>query len=398
MQVKTIALTVVLLVTPRLLHAQFDFKLAEHDVQVHSFFSEGFAYTNQNNYLTMNTSDGSPFTDFGFNVSTHLTDKLRVGAQLYDRDIGHLQEWHPDLDWAVVDYRIRDWLGVRGGKVKTALGLYNQTQDQESLHTWALLPQSVYPLDLRSRNLAHTGLDLYGHIARHRAGSLDYTIYAGIRPNDTRDGIYYGWASMGYPNTAFKGRMEGTDLRWNTPLSGLMLGGSYADIDDKYKFIDMVNGPVPVAGTLDSTSMFIAAEYGEYTRGRWGFDAENRRNMAKYWQIDPDPGQTDAWWYSDRGAFGSVVYQLSKRIEIGTYHSRYHFDHPTIPDPTTHYIHDQTMTLHLTLTRYCGVKVEGHIMHGTGDVWSSHGFYAVNNPQGLRPWTEMLVLRIGYSL
>jgi hypothetical protein len=203
---------------------------------------------------------------------------------------------------------------------------------------------------------------------------------------------------MGYPNTAFKGRMEGTDLRWNTPLSGLMLGASYAGIDDKYKFIDMVNGPTPVAGTLDSTSMFIVSEYGEYSWRRWRFDAENRRNMAKYWQVDPDPGQTDAWWYSDRGCFASVAYRISKHLEAGTYHSRYHFDQPTVPDPTTHYIHDTAVTLKYTVTRFWDVKVEEHFMHGTGDVWSSHGFYAIDNPQGLRPSTDMLVLRTGFNL
>ena len=50
--------------------------------------------------------------------------------------------WHPELDWAVADYRFKDWFGIRGGKVKTALGLYNDTQDLEFLYTWALMPQS----------------------------------------------------------------------------------------------------------------------------------------------------------------------------------------------------------------------------------------------------------------
>jgi len=37
------------------------------------------------------------------------------------------------------------WFGVRGGKVKTVIGLSNDTQDYEFLNTFALLPQSVYP-------------------------------------------------------------------------------------------------------------------------------------------------------------------------------------------------------------------------------------------------------------
>src|SRR5271157_137917 len=125
-------------------------------VQVHGFVSEGFAYSNDNNYLTMDTSKGSSFTDGGVNISTQLTDKFRVGAQIYDRNIGQLGKWHPQLDWAYGDYKFKDWFGVRAGKVKTVLGLYNDTQDMESLHTWAILPQSTYPLDVRATNIAHT--------------------------------------------------------------------------------------------------------------------------------------------------------------------------------------------------------------------------------------------------
>jgi hypothetical protein len=59
------------------LHAQ-DFKLFDHDVQVHGFVSQGFVYTNTNNWLTMNSNQGSAaFTDFGLNASASLTDKLR---------------------------------------------------------------------------------------------------------------------------------------------------------------------------------------------------------------------------------------------------------------------------------------------------------------------------------
>ncbi|MGA3027859.1 MAG: hypothetical protein ABSF98_24150 [Bryobacteraceae bacterium] len=72
-------------------------------VQFHGFVSEGFAYSNDNNYLTMNTSQGSFFTDGGVNVSTQLTDKFRVGAQVYDHNIGTMGKWHPQLDWALAD-------------------------------------------------------------------------------------------------------------------------------------------------------------------------------------------------------------------------------------------------------------------------------------------------------
>jgi hypothetical protein len=123
------------------LHAQ-DFKLLDRTVQVHGFASQGYVYTSGNNWLTMNTTgDGSPgFTEMGVNMSSQLNDSFHLGAQVYDRNLGQLGQFHPQLDWAVLDYRFRPWLGLRAGKIKTTLGLYNDTQDLDFLHTFAFEP------------------------------------------------------------------------------------------------------------------------------------------------------------------------------------------------------------------------------------------------------------------
>jgi hypothetical protein len=118
------AMTLALGVSPAMIHAQFNFKLDGRQVQVHSFGSQGFAYSNDNSYLTMNTSKGSfNFDDLGVNLSSQITDKFRVGAQVYTRRLGELNKGQVTMDWAVADYRFKPWLGVRGGKVKTVLGL-----------------------------------------------------------------------------------------------------------------------------------------------------------------------------------------------------------------------------------------------------------------------------------
>ena len=124
MQLKMILLAGAISVGPGLLYAQFDFKIADRPVQVHSFGSQGFAYSNDNNYLTMDTSKGTlALSDFGLNASMRINDNFRVGAQFFDRNVGRLGNWKPELDWAVADYRFKDWFGVRAGKVKTVVGL-----------------------------------------------------------------------------------------------------------------------------------------------------------------------------------------------------------------------------------------------------------------------------------
>src|SRR5882672_10605164 len=111
---KNMIVLVIVCAAPAALYGQFTIR---RPVQIHAFASQGFTYSNDNNYLTMKTSEGSfAFTDAGMNISTPSTDKLRIGAQVYIRNIGTLGEWHLVLDWASADYKFQDWFGVRGGK------------------------------------------------------------------------------------------------------------------------------------------------------------------------------------------------------------------------------------------------------------------------------------------
>lgn len=96
-----------------------EFKVFDREVQVHGWVSQGFVYTSRNNWLTMNTSSGSgAMTDMGLNMSVQIADNFRVGAQVYNRNLGQLGEYHPSLDWAYADYQFRPWLGFRAGKVR----------------------------------------------------------------------------------------------------------------------------------------------------------------------------------------------------------------------------------------------------------------------------------------
>ncbi|MGB9491657.1 MAG: hypothetical protein WCA92_14445, partial [Terriglobales bacterium] len=205
-----------------------EFQIFDRTVQVHGFVSQGFVYTGGNNWLTMNTRSGSgAMTDMGLNVSSQVTDSLRLGAQVYDRNLGKLGQYHPSLDWASVDYTFKPWLGVRGGKVKTTLGLYNDTQDLDFLRTFALLPQSVYPMDLRDTAIAHLGGDLYGAVPlKRQLGAVSYTAYAGRRSDSIYSGFAYLLTQYQIYLRSLSGLQYGCDLRWETPLKGLLVGAS----------------------------------------------------------------------------------------------------------------------------------------------------------------------------
>jgi hypothetical protein len=383
---RSLALMVFLCAAPVALHAQFDFSIEGRQVQIHSFASQGFLYTEGNNYLTTNSNQGSfAMTDGGVNVSSQITDKFRVGAQAYDRLLGHLSRGRLTLDWAYGDYKFKDWFGLRAGKVKTALGLYNDTQDVDFLHTFALLPQSIYPLDLRSSTIAHIGMDAYGTIGAKHLGSFAYTAYAGRRPSDPDDGYLY---SRGKPITGYTGWLYGTDLRWTTPVKGFMVGYSYLQQYPRGSGAIQPNGlPYTISEPRDQINQL----YAQYTLGGLTLDSEYNRHHGYLVRLGNRYDQEYKSWY----VAGS--YRIDKRFSVGSYHSRFYPD-VTVPSNTslTH-IWDTALTGRLDLVNHWYLKIEGHYFDGFGDDASARGFYVQTNPTGEVPKTKLLIIRTGVN-
>ena len=393
--IKTTVLAGLLFAAPAVVYAQFDFTVDGLPVQVHSFLSQGFAYSNDNNYLTMNTSAGSfAFTDLGMNVSSQLTDKFRVGAQMYVRNIGKLGDWHPTLDWAFGDYKFASWFGIRAGKVKTTLGLFNDTQDMEFLHTWAILPQSAYPLDLRASTIAHVGGDAYGTIGMKKLGELAYTAYGGSRPYDPYGGYYLGVEAEGISLTKDPGTQVGGDLRWNNLLQGLVFGASYLHTDDTGVLGTMALGygmsmPVKLVA-VDNTTAY----YAEYKTDKLTLDGEYRREITAGTEgvgpLPPASFSLDA-----RGWYVSAAYRIWKRLELGAYDSQFVPLWGEAHSPADNHIYDRVVAAKFDVTRFWDVKLEGHFIDGYGSPYSFRGFYPQDNPTGFKPTTDMLVIRTG---
>jgi hypothetical protein len=393
-----------------------ELKLWNRTVQVHGFASQGFAYTDQNNWLTMNTTSGSgAFTDFGLNASTAITDKLRVGAQVYDRDIAQIGKWYPELDWAFADYRVRNWFGVRGGKVKSTMGLYNDTQDLDFLHPWAILPQSIYPLDLRAGTMSHVGGDLYGDIPLGKKfGTLSYTAYAGRRPEDPHGGFVLGLASVGLTMHSYAGWVQGEDLRWNTPLKGLLVGASLAShhITGNGMLTGSGEGITFLSGLLQLPTGSIEREhsrkddyyqyYVQYRRGALLLEGEYRREFRDEWVGYWKPGESTLAVTFDaisdsRAWYGAASYRITKRWEVGTYYSWFIANWPAAHALPTNHVYDKDLTARFDINSHWNVKLEGHFMNGYGAFDSIRGFYAQQNPNGLKADTNALVLRTSFS-
>lgn len=362
-------------------------------VQIHGFVSQGFVKSSNNNYLTMNTQGGSfAFTDGGVNATSQVTRRLRVGAQLYVRNIGTLGQWRPTIDWAVAEFKITEWLSARGGKVKTVFGLYNDSQDMESLHTWAILPQSLYPLDLRSSTMAHLGGDLIGEIALPRnLGNLAYTAYAGRRFDDKYGGYRYVARQAGAELDAITGRMTGGDLRWSNGVPGLTIGASYLNMPfEGSGRLNLIPLPIRIAAHRKAHVF-----YGDYLLGNTRITGEYTRANSPV-KLTGIPGLTDSR-EDTLGWYASVSQRLSSKLEVGTYHSRFVSETTRDwADPDNH-IYDTAITARFDINRHWSFKVEGHFMDGYGNNFSARGFYLKQNPSGFLRTTNLLVLRTGYT-
>jgi hypothetical protein len=323
-------------------------------VEVHAFASQGFLLSKDNNYIDTASSRGTlQFSELGINFTKSVTDRLRFGVQLDAQYLGTTGNYNAKVDWFYADYRIKDWLGVRFGRVKIPFGLYNEINDVDSARAFVLLPQSVYPIQNRDYLLAQTGGEIYGYHRLGDAGAIDYRLYGGT--------IYFSVGNqVGNPyqvstiNVPF---LFGGRVLWEAPLEGLRVGASLQTLRLDSTFLIQatpVNVEIPATlgiGSIEYAAhdLLLAAEY-----SRW-YVKEDSSNAA----FAPNVGvQTSERMY----ALGA--YRVAKWVQPGAYYSLYYpdVDHR---DGRAGRQHDVAAVLRFDINPYWLAKIEGHWMSGT---------------------------------
>ena len=123
------------------------------------------------------TNGTSAFTEAAITVTAQPMDRLRVGIQFLGRSFGSSGGDQVVIDWAYGDYRWKDQLGFRAGKVKLPFGLYNEGRDVDMLRTCIFLPQSIYNERMRDFILAYEGAGAYGNFPQ--PGQLEHDRFQG---------------------------------------------------------------------------------------------------------------------------------------------------------------------------------------------------------------------------
>jgi hypothetical protein len=336
----------------------------DRELQVHAFVSQGFLKSTHNDFLADSSRGSFEFFEAGLNVSRSMSSELRLGMQLFTRDLGPTGDYKVNVDWAYLDYRWRDWLGVRAGRIKIPFGLYNDSSDIDSAHPSAILPQAVYPAANRDFLLAQTGGELYGYRSFGKAGQLDYRVYGGTIFLDLpaqRPGSPIALLNLRIPY------LVGGRVFWETPIDGLRIGASLQKLRLETDILDLRDPTMPAQVSADIPATLAQGSI-EYIVDDFAFAAEYAR---WYTRIESsDPMRFPETKTTNERAYGLVSYRVSPRIQPSAYYGVF-YPRAGETEGRASKHHDAAATLRIDITPNWLIKLEAHHMRGTAGLSTS---------------------------
>lgn len=343
-----IAILAGLLATGVLRASAFELK----EINVHGLVSQGYLKSTENNFMA-ETKNGTPkFNEIAINFSTNLTNRLHIGTQVFAYTLGDEGDDKVNFDWAFADYRWRNELGLRVGKMKVVSGLYGERRQLDMLRTNIFLPFSVYLGPWWESVSSIKGVTAYGEFSLEKAGSLAYNLQGGVG-NFKADAAVGKAIEQGYSQLHLDIQDMDSDyvysaaLEWVTPFENLRAKATYLLVDH-LEFQGNVTVPIPpvaasgnvprMPGAMPEIPQFLetpldyeftklqnytlsaefrwydilfAAEYSSYdTEGRWDM------NLGRGWE--DTPSVTSEGWYV------SGAYRFTEWFELGMWYSEFY--------------------------------------------------------------------------
>src|SRR3569623_224728 len=237
----------------------------------------------------------------------------RVGQQLFEQDRGNFGNETITLDWAYGDYRYQDWLGVRVGKVKIPLGLYNESRDNDALRNPILLPQGLYSDYFRDVTNSILGAGIYGTAPHTPMGKFAYQFYVGTLPLNNDSAL----AGALQASSMSSGPTYSYGLEWQPPVDGLRLAVTGLSTEWSTTF------GTPAAPTNLSIEPFQRQFFSvEYVRDNLTLNAEyGLEDLDFDWSFasSVEKRQGDSWYVGS-------AYRFTDWMELGAYYNEYYVD------------------------------------------------------------------------
>ena len=356
------------------------------NIDIHGFISQGYLKTTDNDYMA-ETKDGTfQYNEMGLNFTASLTHDLRMGVQLFARDLGLFGNDKIEVDWAYAEYRLSNPLGIRAGKFKVAHGLYNEARDVDAVRTVVMLPRSVYLEGMRDIFVAMKGINVFGQLPfgvsyLASLGTQDVSLgddIANIIYTFTKNGFKgVGFDVNGTINTIECGDLSNFGLVWETPLEGLKV--SFTNYNMEFKetnSLELSQDGALIAGG-DSSFTFNPHIYTfslEYIFYNTVIAYETIFIQVDYKLVMPALDVYEKGVQDIGGWYFSISHRLTDYLELGAYYSIYYDDlddksgnTPAQRGEENHlgWEKDACISMRFDLNANWTAKLEGHLLNGT---------------------------------
>ncbi|WP_434110428.1 hypothetical protein [Methylocaldum sp. GT1TLB] len=153
------------MICPLSSHAGGAFGNWSESFQVHGFLEQGFVATSGNQFYGNSRHGSFDLTQVGLNAAARPFNNVRFAVQGLYRRAGEQIPEELRLDYGLMDVTALDHpgfrSGVRLGRVKLPLGLYNESRDAPFTRPSIFLPQSLYFDRTRNVGMATDGAQFY---------------------------------------------------------------------------------------------------------------------------------------------------------------------------------------------------------------------------------------------
>ncbi len=171
-------------------------------IQLHGFAAQSVIKTSDNRFFGDSPDTSFASTEIGVNASVRLDPKVLVAGQVLARRAGDMYDGTPSLDYALTDIALiaspERILGIRLGRVKNPLGLYNETRDVPFTRPGIFLPQVIYYDKVRNIVLSSDGAAVYGSLYND-LGEFSVTLVGGWPVLD--DNVQWTYLGGDFPGT-----------------------------------------------------------------------------------------------------------------------------------------------------------------------------------------------------
>ena len=361
-------------------------------VQIHGFLSQGFVHTSDNNFF--GKSDDSISTDFrelGVNGSWSIWPELQVAMQIVWRDAGKTDTSGARIDYGLASYNIysseTSLLTIRGGRVPTPFGFYNDTRDVASTRPTIILPQSIYFDVNRNLALSADGGYLYGE---HRSDYGDFSLHFGL-VNPRMDDPDFKNVIVG----ASPGRMEGS-TSWISRLGYEWQGGlvrlavTYADFNGDY--IPSA-GAFLLPGSFKFQPLILSAQY---NAENWSITGEYalRKSILKDFGFPKVDFTGQSFYIQGTYRFTDAIEGIVRYDDlIWNLDDKKGFEFADLTGAPNYsrFAQDWTVGLRYEMFTSLMLSAEYHRINGTG--WLS----SLENPDGTTQHWDLYAVMISFS-